>query len=394
MSKSRNILSRIRIRSYLLSFLFIVVIFIPISNLVFDYISDEKINENRVLAPVPVLKMNNLDPFPHQFEMFFEDHFVLRNYFLKQYMRLNLILLQKSTIPDKAVIGTDGWLFMSGFELESYRGDSLFSQNELDEFTREIARRDSIVRASGATYYFVIVPCKHSVYPEFLPGFAKKKVPKNNAELLSEKIKSETNIHCLYLLDSLTAHKGEYNLYSKTDNHWNHLGAFYGSRAVTAMIHKDFPVVKPLSLSDYKIVITHQNGGNIAEMFGMQSELTEDFVSLVPIKSVKAVEVSKQNYPSPPGFAYPWEYEMAYSTCDSALPKMLVVRESFGGYAMPYLSENSLKAVFIFDAWQHKFHSDIFASEQPDIYIQFVMEGFLRQMLRYSREEKMANPAE
>lgn len=380
-----------RFRSYLLSIVFVVAISVPAMNMFIDFIPDVQINENRLKAPFPAFDYKKLDPFPHEFEVYFEDHFVSRNFFLKQYMRLNLLLFQKSVIPDKAVIGTDGWLYMSGFELESYRGDSLFTNEEIAEFTAEVSRRDSIVRASGGHYYFIIVPCKHSVYPEFLPDFAEKKVAKNNAELVMENLQRCTGVSCLFPLKEIQSHKnGQYPLYSKTDNHWNHLGAFYAVQAVTDLIRKDFPAVKPLRLSDYRIVVNKQRGGNIAEMFGLQDELSEDFVSLEPIKPVKAHSAPKQNYPVIEGFAYPDEYELVYETGNDTLPKMLVIRESFASYATPFLSESASKAVFIFDAWQHKFNPEIFRSEKPDIYIQFVMEGFLRQMLRYSRAEKGA----
>ncbi|KAF5038412.1 SGNH hydrolase-like domain, acetyltransferase AlgX [anaerobic digester metagenome] len=378
-----------RFRSYLLSIVFVVAISVPAMNMFFDFVPDANINENRLKAPFPAFDVSKLDPFPRAFEVYFEDHFVSRNFFLKQYMKLNLLLFQKSVIPDKAVVGTDGWLYMSGFELESYRGDSIFTDAELAEFTAEISRRDSIVRAAGGHYYFIIVPCKHSVYPEYLPDFAEKKVPKNNAELVMDNLHRCTGVKCMFPLKEIQSHKnGQYPLYSKTDNHWNHLGAFYAAQAVTELIRKDYPAVKPLRLSDYRIAVKKQRGGNIAEMFGMQDELSEDFVSLEPINPVRSHAAAKQNYPVPEGFAYPDEYELVYETGNDTLPKMLVVRESFATFATPFLSESASKAVFIFDAWQHKFNPDIFSSEKPDIYIQFVMEGFLRQMLRYSRAEK------
>ncbi|HBG71627.1 MAG: hypothetical protein A2W93_08290 [Bacteroidetes bacterium GWF2_43_63] len=382
-----------RIRSYLLSIVFIVAIIIPAVNIFVEIVPDVEINENRLKAPFPAFDFSKLDPFPREFEVYFEDHFVSRNFFLKQYMRLNLLLFQKSVIPDKAVVGSDGWLYMSGFELESYRGDSLFNNIELAELTSEIARRDSIVRASGGNYYFVIVPCKHSVYPEYLPEYAEKTVAKNNAELIMESLQRSTGVKCLFPLKEIQNHKTEqYPLYSKTDNHWNHLGAFYAVQAVAELIRKDYPAVKPLRLSDYRIVVKKQRGGNIAEMFGMQDELAEDFVSLEPIEPVRAHTADKQNYPVLEGFAYPEEYEVVFETGNDSLPKMLIIRESFAGFAAPYLSESSSKAVFIFDAWQHKFNPEIFESEKPDIYIQFVMEGFLRQMLQYSRAEKGSTP--
>lgn len=381
-------------RSYFMSILFIAVITIPLMNTLFNFIPDSSINENRNKSSFPTFQLEKLDSFPKEFEAYTEDHFCGRNYLLNQYMRINLLYLHTSTIVDKAIVGTDGWFFMSGFELENYRGDSLFTPAELKEFTDEISRRDSIVQASGAKYYFVIVPSKHSVYPEYLPSFARKRVEKNNPQLVIQRLEEQGKVRCIYLLDSMLHYKtDQYPLYSKTDNHWNHLGAFYAVKALTEIIRRDFPAIKPLSIKEYHIKVKQQRGGNIAEMFGMQDELSEEFISLEPVNPAKAHPSNKQNYPVLEGFAYPDEYEVVYETGDESLPKMLIIRESFAGFAAPYLSENASKAVFIFDAWQHKFNNDIFVSEQPNIYIQFVMEGFLRQMLRYSRVEKTATPA-
>jgi hypothetical protein len=390
--KRHKKISRRFIRTHLLVVLFSLILIIPLFNILFSIVDDVEDSENRAKQTLPVFNPAKLDIFPSQFETYFDDNFILRNLILQEYNRFVNFSLHFSAIPEKAFIGKNGFLFYSSYELENYRGDSLFTPEELNEFVAELKYRDSIVKANNAIYYFVLIPSKHSVYPENLPDFASKLVDQNNSELLMDELHAQTNIRAIYLRNYLVSKKNDELLYLKTDNHWNELGAFYAIQRLTEYMRLDFPQMKPLELSDFEISYQYRKGGNLAEMLGLADDkrMWEDFIHLNARNSDNIHVSDKKSYTPLEGFAYPEEYEIVYESNNDSLPKILMIRESFGTAAMPFIAQNSSRSVFIFDAWQHKFNDAIFYNEKPDIYIQFVMEGFLRQMLRYSREERQS----
>ncbi len=105
-----------------------------------------KNTENRKLADKPVLNPDYLDPYPAEYEKYYNDNFSLRNQLVKLKSNLIANALQKSPMPDKVIFGKDGWLFLVEKELKEYRGTNLLKQNDVDKIADEMVRRIKVSR--------------------------------------------------------------------------------------------------------------------------------------------------------------------------------------------------------------------------------------------------------
>jgi hypothetical protein len=58
----------------------------------------------------------------------------------------------------------------------------------------------------------------------------------------------------------------------------------------------------------------------------------------------------------------------------------VVIRDSFGGYLIPYLSSWFRESVFLFDNWEYRANDTIIQQEKPDIVLLMVYEPHLRKI--------------
>lgn len=373
----------------ILALIFLLIVFSGM--LLFLILKKEEVNleENRQLVKMPEFDVNKLDPFPVEYDKYFSDHFPYRTEIVKAFNKMNFVGLKISPLPDKVTIGLNNFLFYSGREMDTYQGKNLFKKKELQSILEElIYRRDFCVK-EGAKFYFVIIPQKQTIYEEYIPlKFRTTKSETNRTKL--EEYLNQNNFPFIdptnYILDK----KSEGNLlYLATDNHWNNLGAFYGSQYITDVIRRDFPKLKPLTLEDYTIVKTEREGGNLAQMLNMKDELLDFNFIFQKNDSTKSREGEKVPYTPPPTFPYPWEYERVYLNADANSLKAVIICESFGTVQLDFYKECFGKTVLIFDEWHHELNPDIIRNEKPDIVVIQVLENMLDGLLLYQSKNEL-----
>lgn len=71
---------------------------------------DQQNYENRELASFPELSAANFDNIPTEFEAYYNDHVPFKNLFVKAKTKLDLELLNESSISD-VTVGKENWLF-------------------------------------------------------------------------------------------------------------------------------------------------------------------------------------------------------------------------------------------------------------------------------------------
>ncbi|MEM9930526.1 MAG: hypothetical protein AAF840_11950, partial [Bacteroidota bacterium] len=126
--------------------------------------------ENKAAVPFPAWQADNPDAYPRELEKWYNDHFPWKGLFQRLNAQLQQLTNRRSPLPDLVVLGTDGWLYKGGLQLDIYRGKRRFTPKELRQVTRELLARKASVEAQGGKYYLAIAPLKHHIYPQFLPG--------------------------------------------------------------------------------------------------------------------------------------------------------------------------------------------------------------------------------
>lgn len=363
-----------RIKNIGLSIGFVMLLILPTIQKYFPVFPELESTENRQFAGEPIIQYDYLDPIPKLYEEYYNDHFSLRNQLVHLKSLLIAKTLQKSPMPDIAIFGKDNWLYVVNNELDTYRGKNLLKQVDIDMISSEMTKRKTYLDDKNISLYFVIVPTKYTVYPENLPNYVDKLSQINSTDLVKEAL-LKSGIDLIDLRDSLINLKSEELLYYKTDNHWNKLGSFYASKIILDKIKQDYPNLPTKQLDDFKIKKEIISGKNTARLINMENQFEDINYILDPKTPSPAKKANKYGYPVPQKFPYPWEYEMVYETANDSLPKLLLIRDSFGGSIMPYLNQSFSKSVFIFDNWHFTSNEHIIENEQPDIVIYLVLES-------------------
>jgi len=365
--------------NYLITILFILVIFSAGIQQGFKLLPEMPNQENRALNTMPDFNPARLDPFPRSFEAFYNDHFAFRNQFLKLYADMNFNIYNKCPYPDQVLIGQNQHLFMVPKELDTYQRTTLFTNEELNRIRSEFSYRKKYFENKGIDYYVAVCPIKYSIYPEYLPWYLQVRDTVSRTDQFLDVI-SGLGIEVIDLRKVLLAAKDSATreLFMATDNHWNEIGAFVAYQNIASRISKKQPRLRVFQASDYTIRPMHRNGGNLAHILNMQEEMRDVQYTFTLRKPVKTSMITPCPYKAPDNFDLN-DFFKGYSMQDGnqQLPRIMIVHDSFGKFIHAYFRDSFSRSVFIWDKWQYKLNEPIVDAEKPDVYISMTLESLL-----------------
>ncbi|GEM_PF-1338191 len=239
--------------------------------------------ENRTLARLPKLRWKTIAEYPHEFEAFYNDHMLCKTFLVRLRTLAKLVVCGTATSPDVAV-GRDGWLYLANDEMQPIiRRESSFSQQELKLWCSNLRERARLLAQHGIKYLFVLVPDKHSIYPEFLPPSLRPAARESKIVQLSAFLRQRKDVPFLSLRETLLANKGAAPLYYKTDTHWNDLGALAGYNDMARALGTTFRQIGPLSPAELQIAKANFQTGDCTKLLGVEGCISE----VVPAIAVK-----------------------------------------------------------------------------------------------------------
>lgn len=349
-------------------FTFISIIFTPFLSQKDNYTS-----ENRQLAPFPDLNVN-IWRIPKSFNAYYNDHFPFRNTLRNMGNHIKYDIFNTSPKPDLVQINKDGWLFYSSKDIRSvYQGTHLYTEEQLKQIKENLETRARLLAKEGITYYFVLAPLKHQVYPEHLPKGFEIVGSTTKREQVINYLKANSSINLIDPHQALIDLKNKYTVYYKTDTHWNRMGAFHVYQQIINRIRQDYPSISPaLELEDFEI--------------SRKVDYTGDLVSLLDMENT----FSREPYYFTPKFTSNYTSEevgakmegeisfLFYNTNQKDKPRMVLYRDSFGEYLRPYLAEHFSYSGIV---WCRQLSRERILKEKPDILIQETMERFIDDLL-------------
>jgi hypothetical protein len=246
-----------------------------------------------------------------------------------------------------------------------------FTDAELVHWQRSLeARRDWLAR-QGVPYVFVIVPDKQSVYPEMYPHVLRRRGNVGGRlDQLVDYLHAHSDVPVLDLRGPLREAKARERIYAMTDSHWNMCGGFVAYHRLMDQLTPGFPAVKPWPRSAFDTVMISRKGGDLARMLALDDRLPEKDPALVPHLARRARQLD-------PGFRVPTlsdEMQPQLWECpDHSLPRAVMLRDSFAGTLIPFLSEHFQRILYL---WQEPFQFDagVIEREHPDVVIQEIVE--------------------
>ncbi|KUG28947.1 hypothetical protein ASZ90_001172 [hydrocarbon metagenome] len=333
-------------------------------------------HENRTLAAVPGTSLLFSDPaaYARGLRAAFAERFPLRETLIRAGNRLRLAVFGESPVPG-VLVGRDGWLFYS---LENALDDHINVMDMSEAFQADmtrilVARRDRLA-ARGIAFYVVVCPDKHTVYPEYLPGYVHPLRPRSRLDILGERL-TAAGVAFIDLRPDMARAKAVRRAYWKTDTHWNDWGAFMGAKRIVDVLRQRFPAIPPLDAADFDVTEAVIPGGDLAGMLLLPDVWPETDIRLTPKdprgKGVRVSFGAPRPYADPAN--HPDRAMVVAETGDARLPRALFFRDSFSSAMIPFLAGRFQSAVFV---WNHAYSPDIVAAERPDVVVLEVVERY------------------
>lgn len=355
--------------NYRFCVLFIAIISIPLSQMMFQYLPETPLNEKRDLSELPSLtmlkKISGWNDYLQSFEDFFNDHYGLRPFLIRANSAMEIKYFHISPTAN-VVLGKDGWLFYDapdeGVNLKDFYGDALFTDRELTIIKSNLGMLQKKLSKQHIDLMIIVTPNKHTIYNEYLPSsMQKQKGTETRADQISTLVR-EMNIHYVDTRQSLLEAKGQYAypLYYKTDTHWNKLGAFIGFQEIMKSVSSlgyttnNISPENTLNIEPQEIACQC----DLATMVSFDNYQNE----IEPLIHVDTHYISEEKSDL--------RYHDAYGNYlvtrlpDQRYPKVILYRDSFARSLIPYLSESFSQVSYI---WSRKIDFNLIQKERPDI---------------------------
>lgn len=239
--------------------------------------------EKRTAAPVPEvsLTIDGIREFPAEIDAYWNDFFGFRPLFVGIHGLMRLGFKANSVQPTgkDVLIGKDGWLFSRNQQdvVSQVQGLAQFEDGEVDRWIQALRSCDRWCRDRGIVFVFVVVPNKHTVYPEFLPDWVRVDERPTQTDTLLGAL-GQTDIPVLDLrpvmLDAKSAESAP--LFYRTDTHWNRLGAFKAYEAIADDLERRGLVLNRILATDLEAKLSPSSPGkDLAGLLGVVSFVKE-----------------------------------------------------------------------------------------------------------------------
>lgn len=207
------------------------------------------------------------------------------------------------------------------------------------------------------TYVFAVAPNPHTIYPEDLPGWIHPVHPTSCLDALVRFLNTQSHVLFVDLRPTLLAAKPEENLYTRTDTHWNDLGAYYAYRDVFLALEKRTGnrSLAPRPLTGFRMEKTEAPGGDLARMLALAEVLRDEALTLVPLVQRTA------EWPSP-----------THSLNPSA-PRIraLVIGDSYVDKLKPFISEHFGEVQYV---TRDTYNGESLSALKPTVVIEVIAE--------------------
>ena len=240
--------------------IFFVFLFIPMSNINKDEISEQ---ENRTLAkPQPFINQDgeiNYD-FGKNFNEWFNDRFYLRQNFINFRNSFTMFIANKC---DKGIFDTD---------TKTMYPNSRFKHIDIKTVKTNFSalyELNQFCKKHGIKLYILIVPLKADIQ---ITKYNFVKDANKHEDFLNyiSGLQKENNLKIIYPYNRMreAVNNGKL-LYFKTEHHWTDDGAFIGYQELMKVISNDYPNIKTLNANDFNYFYNKNVRGDFFRKFNL-----------------------------------------------------------------------------------------------------------------------------
>ena len=376
-----------RLFDKLLILSFFIGLFLPLATLRFEHAS---FTEKRSLAPFPQRPgtIKELTAFPSAFEKWFDDHFGCRRRLVQAYHLMSLALGASGS--PRVLLGKDGWLFYTdpkdGNNLADYRRTDPLTPEELERWRLVLETKTAWLERRGIQYLFIVVPNKHTVYPEHYPSRVLVLGRRSRLDQLMDALK-DSHVPVLDLREPLWKAKSLGRLYHKTDSHWNDLGAALAANVILERLSCAMPAREERRYGIEDFSWRSAEGGDLARMLGLSDFLRE---SRVPVVRPGMLPCAGQNQENVMDAEDP---ELVVTSCRSQGKSALVFRDSFFTRLRPFISEHFTRTVATTAMPEIETLERFVRLYSPDVVLEERVERYLKVVPKAPDPASEASPA-
>lgn len=337
---------------------------------------DQSLTENRFIKGYEKLSL------PQRASLYFKNfdrQFWGREYLVKFYINIKKDFLCISPLPEKVIIGKEGWLYLSDYgAIDDYRNARPFEYQQLDSIQQNLRKLGMQLNLRGIILFVVVVPDKHTIYPEFLPDNIKKVRSKSRLQQLSNHLTHERSFRFINLSDTLLAAKRSGLLYFKQESHWNDWGTFVGYQKILKHIKSDFPGIKVLSLDSCEKFMGKESDLDLAKLLGQPIKYSENALKILPtnVKNIQSVET---DVVIPPAKQFNANYAFRRINPGSTGPSVIVYRDSFFSSLTPFFEQSFSESTYI---WTNDVDLDYIKTQKVELVLLEIAERHIDLLAR------------
>ena len=316
--------------------------------------------------------MNAVKDYPSLLETYYNDNFGFRNILLGCLGDIKVYLLHKSPVPS-VLLGKEGWLYFNRNRLiDDYRGLKPYTIEQLELWKNTIENRQKWLADQGIRYLFVIVPEKHSVYPEYLPDYLGKMNGKTRQDQLLEYFQNHSRIRLMDLRKPLQESKSYDLMYFKTGTHWTDKGAYIAYTKIMDQLIPWFPELSTINQSSL-LVNQADTEQDLSNMLGLSKGIPEHNY-FMRIKTPCAENLFQNIFPDAPKDL---DGSIIVKGCHKNKIRAVVFRDSFFSMIEPFLSEHFEIIFYVWDRYNYPILQTLITKLHPDIVIEERSERYL-----------------
>ena len=275
--------------------------------------------------------------------------------------------------------GRDDWLFYNDrASWGSMTHSRPFTAAQLQAWRTALVNQHAWLRDQGVAFVFSVPPDKHSVYGQHLRVRPTPVGPSRRAQLLAAL--ADTEVPVADVLPLLLAQRDAWQLYHRTDTHWNDLGAYWGYRGLLQQLQPQGLALQPAAWDDFEIVNGPAVGLDLVHMLGLTGQPLERPWSLHPRQPRRAAIDRAAAGPDPasPALGASGTTTYWHSTCDLPEPRgLLMFRDSFGDGLIPLLAEHFTTGLYVSST---NFDASLVQKLQPRAVILQLVERTLQDL--------------
>jgi alginate O-acetyltransferase complex protein AlgJ len=285
--------------------------------------------------------------------------------------------------PSQSIIGKRDWLYMG----DLYESSVSSRRRGMTDRDKDAIQKTALAmklwkrwlhRQNVSVFKVMLGPDKETIYPEFLPDWAKPATSTTTDALLAE-IGNEIYVDPRSALITAKTNIAE-PLYYKTDSHWNRIGAWVAFRTLITELSQ---TEKGLWLTDRDLStrVFPGKGGDLARFLHLEASLPDREAIVEPTRQV--VEIEQYDYETGkliasggnPTIDAPQRPLLVKSKHGLNRKKVLWLRDSFGTAMAPLMAATFTETLQIhYDKAPPQLFGQLVEAYKPDYVFMTVVE--------------------